>query len=177
MFVMFRDFMVKIRRTAVYAAALSLAFIFVLSGCTGTVDEEASPTPEISSQSTASPTAEPTAVPTPEPTAVPTPTPRPETHVYAPEDGRPWYVRVDTYNQLISVYALDENGEYTRLINQFMTSAGKRDNYTKKVFQELNDDDRYRWKFFSTFGGGYCEYVTRIYKPFLFHSVMFEQQG
>ena len=172
---MFREFVVKIRRAAVYAAVLSLAFIFILSGCTGTV-QEAEPAAVSNAQATAAPTAEPTSQPTPEPTAVPTPTPTPQPHVYAPDDGRPWYVRVDTYNQLISVYALDENGEYTRLINQFMTSAGKRDNYTKKIFQELNDDDRYRWKFFSTFGGGYCEYVTRIYKPFLFHSVMFEQK-
>ena len=155
---------------------LILIAAFLLSACgkaTATTESATSQaaTAVAASTATAEPTPQPaTPTPTPEPTPVPSP------HVYAPEDGRPWYMRVDTYNQLVSVYALDEAGEYTRLINQFMCSAGKRDNYTKKIFQQLAEDGRYRWKFFSTFGGGYCEYVTRIFKPFLFHSVMFEKQ-
>jgi len=128
-------------------------------------------------QSIVATTATETPLATPSPSITPEPTPTPAPQAQAPEDGRPWYVRVDAYNQIVSVYALDENQKYTRLINQFMSSAGKRDNYTKKLFQELNDEDRYRWKFFSTFGGGYCEYVTRIYRPFLFHSVMFETKS
>ena len=114
---------------------------------------------------------------TPAQSPIPAPTVTPGPKVEAAQDGRPWYVRVDTYNQMVSIYALDENAKYTRLINQFICTAGKRDDYTKKIFQVLNDEDRYRWKYFSTFGGGYCEYATRIYSPFLFHSMMFETKN
>ena len=119
------------KNTKVYI--IIIAIMMLAASCVKAPEEvPASNTP------TEAATAVPTAEPTPEPTLIPTPAPTqtPEPYAAAPDDGRPWYVRVDTYNQLISVYALDENGEYTRLINQFMTSAGKRDNYTKKVFQK-----------------------------------------
>jgi lipoprotein-anchoring transpeptidase ErfK/SrfK len=169
----------SIRNYLIYNKIFLLSTIFVVIIISSSCGKNENTVQETQTVHTTVPVAATTATPvqlTAEPTPVPTPSPTPTAHVSAPDDGRPWYVRVDTYNQLVSVYALDENSEYTRLINQFMCSAGKRDNYTKKIFQQLNDDDRYRWKFFSTFGGGYCEYVTRIYKPFLFHSVMFEKK-
>ncbi len=147
--------------------------IFALSACSKDKKPQLTATNAPTSNVTKSITPIPTAT-VPAPTI--TPTASPTVHIKAIDDGRPWYIRVDTYNQVVSVYALDENGEYTRLINQFMATAGKRDNYTKKLFQVLNDKDRYRWKYFDTFGGGYGEYATRIYKPFLFHSMMFEKK-
>lgn len=150
-----------------------VAIILLISGCNkvqkapDAVENEGTPQATMMTTETLAPT----------PTLAPTASPTPQPHVKTTTDGRPWYIRVDTYNQMVSVYALDVNDEYTRLINQFMCTAGKKDNYTKKLFQKLNDEDRYRWKYFSTFGGGYCEYVTRIYKPFLFHSMMFEEKN
>ncbi len=152
-----------------------IILVLILSACNKDEaliqDTSLSTTPVSIVAETASPSVETSSNTVIAPTAIP------EIQLESVDNGRPWYMRVDTYNQLVSVYALDENEEYTRLINQFMCSAGRRDNYTKKVFQILNDEDRYRWKFFETFGGGYCEYVTRIYKPFLFHSMMFETKN
>ncbi len=150
---------------------LLISMILIFSACTKTEAPVVNVT-EHPATATQAPTAKPT--PTASPTPAPTSTPAPK--VQAPDDGRPWYIRVDTSNQLVSVYALDDEAKYTRLINQFASTAGKRDDFTKKLFQVLNDEEKYRWKFFSTFGGGYCEYVTRIYRPFLFHSIIFNEK-
>lgn len=149
--------------------------ILIFSACAKEDMPEAISTPKATPKATEF--ADSTTISTPTLSPAPLATATPVQQIETADDGRPWYIRVDTYNQVVSVYALDDNDEYTRLINQFISTAGKRDNYTKKLFQVLNDEDKYRWKYFSTFGGGYCEYVTRIYRPFLFHSMMFEDRS
>jgi hypothetical protein len=93
----------------------------------------------------------------------------------APEDGRPWLIRVNLTDMVISVYALDERGEYTRLIKQFIATGGAYDTRTpEKTYrlQAYRDEDHYFEKF-----DCWAAYATQISGPIMFHSVIFNEPG
>ena len=103
-----------------------------------------------------------------QPAPIPVPTVNP--------GGQPWFILVNTSTQVVSVYAQDGEGKYTRLLRQFPCSAGKRDGYTPKALYTLVGA-KYRWISFPDWGGTYGQYATRIYGPFMFHSMEFTRMN
>lgn len=93
----------------------------------------------------------------------------------APGDGRPWLIRVNLTDMVISVYALDGEGEYTRLIKRFIATGGTYDKRTpEKTYklQAYRDEDHYFEKF-----DCWAAYATQISGPIMFHSVIFNEPG
>ncbi|MGI5878549.1 MAG: L,D-transpeptidase [Christensenellales bacterium] len=93
----------------------------------------------------------------------------------APEDGRPWLIRVNLTDMVVSIYAKDAQGEYTRLVKQFIATGGAADTPTPSNVYELKayrDADHYFVKF-----DCWAAYATQISGPYLFHSVIFRAPG
>lgn len=85
----------------------------------------------------------------------------------APEDnGCPYYIKVNRQRNVVTVYALDEEGRYTRPVRAMLCSVGKNDWTPTGTFQT---SDRYSWC--SLAGGVYGQYAYRIAGPIMFHSV------
>lgn len=138
-------------------------------------------------QETVSYTPEPTATPelTPIPAPPkPTPTAMPMTTVAplftiapTPEPERvnnplPYVIVVNYKAQLVRVYTLDENGEYTVLVKNMLTSSGKTRICPEGVYKT---HDYRRWHTF--LDNTYGQYVIRIHNHFLFHSIPYSRYG
>lgn len=110
-------------------------------------------------------------------------TPKP-TPVFVEEAYKPWYIHVDTYNQVVTVYAMDEMESYSFVVKEFITSSGtKARDYECKTVYMLHTVGYDGWVFKRDLDkldlfkpAGYATYLTRIYKPFLFHTVLFEDR-
>lgn len=133
----------------------------------------------------------------PSPTVVPTPTPEPTPKYInleqALEDDAstaeileliakrpdPLYLEVDLYNQIITVYELDEEGEYKTVIKQLPCSGGmaarqteSKTPYLLKELYKVNAKYNIRARDWGKWG--WVHYVTDIYEVFLFHSVLYK---
>ena len=91
----------------------------------------------------------------------PTPTPTPV----------PFYIYVDVRNQIVSVYARDEYGEYTVPVRQMLCSSGKVGTDSDPGDWVLNGR-KANWCYFPKWGG-YARYWTRINASIAFHSVIY----
>ncbi|NLG37720.1 MAG: L,D-transpeptidase [Clostridiales bacterium] len=135
-------------------------------GATGTAAQEQAD--EMTAQVVAEPAAETAAQPAVKSVAVAEP-------AGAPKDGRPWLIRVNLTDMVVSVYAKDTQGEYTRLVKQFIATGGAADTRTPSNVYELKayrDADHYFVKF-----DCWAAYATQISGPYLFHSVIFNAPG
>ena len=94
-------------------------------------------------------------------TAKPMPTPEPP----------PFYIYVDVRNQITSVYARDEYGEYTIPVRQMLCSTGKVGTDSDPGDWVLNGR-KANWCYFPKWGG-YARYWTRINGSIAFHSVIY----
>lgn len=94
---------------------------------------------------------------TPKPTPVPTPV--------------PYAVTVDVNNQVVTVYGLDENSAYTKVVRQMICSTGTRSNPSDVGDWKL-DGRTARWAYFPKWGS-HAQYWTRINKYIAFHSVIY----
>lgn len=131
---------------------------------TQTVSEtSATPVLTVTLSAAPSPSPTPTPVPTPEidptPTPVPTPTPKPVKldHLYE--------IEVDKSKQVVTIYTLDEDGYYTRIVKQFICSTGHCDKVEDGWYRI---GEKHRWKEMGN--GSYAQYASRISGPYLFHS-------
>ena len=97
----------------------------------------------------------------PDGTPKPTPTPTPV----------PFYVYVDVRNQIVSVYARDEYGEYTVPVRQMLCSTGKVGTDSDPGDWVMNGR-KATWCYFPKWGG-YARYWTRINSSIAFHSVIY----
>ncbi len=95
---------------------------------------------------------------TPKPTPVPTPI--------------PYSITVDVKNQVVTVYGLDENGEYTNVVRQMICSTGTTSHPSDLGDWTLNGRTA-RWATFPKWGGGWAQYWTRINSSIAFHSVLY----
>ena len=93
------------------------------------------------------------AAPTPEPTPV------------------PYAITVDVNNQLVRVYARDDDGNYTTPYKTFLCSSGTRSNPSPVGTFVLNGRTA-RWSFFPTWGS-YAQFWTRINSSVAFHSLIY----
>ena len=84
---------------------------------------------------------------------------------------KPYYIEVIRNQNVVLVYGLDENNEYTKLVKTFICSVG-RNNYTPTG--TFSTTKGYSWG--ALFGGVYGQYSTRITGHILFHSVPYEAQ-
>ena len=79
---------------------------------------------------------------------------------------KPYYIEVIRNQNVVVVYGLDSNNNYTRVVKVFTVSVGKNGNTPTGTFSTTKG---YRWG--SLFGGVYGQYSTRIVGHILFHSV------
>ena len=93
----------------------------------------------------------------------PKPTPEPTPIPYA--------ITVDVTNQVTTVYGLDENGEYTKVVRQMLCSTG-----TKATPSDVGDwvlsGRTARWCYFPQWGG-HAQFWTKINGSIAFHSVIY----
>ncbi len=89
-----------------------------------------------------------------------------EESVEAPEPEFPYYIRINRKQNCITVYTLDENGEYTVPCRAMICSTGLYNATPRGIF---HISTKYRWR--QLYGGVYGQYATRIYGGVLFHSV------
>ncbi len=90
-----------------------------------------------------------------------------EDYSNAPEDnGCPYYIKVNRQRNVVTVYALDEEGRYTKPVRAMLCSVGRNDWTPAGTFQT---SDRYSWCPLA--GGVYGQYAYRISGPIMFHSV------
>lgn len=95
--------------------------------------------------------------------AAPRPTPAPAPVPYA--------ITVDVTNQVVTVYGLDENNEYTKIVKQMICSTGTVSNPSRVGDWTLNGKTA-RWAYFPKWGGN-AQYWTRINSSIAFHSVLY----
>ncbi len=93
----------------------------------------------------------------------PKPTPEPTPIPYA--------ITVDVNNQVTTVYGLDENGEYTRIVRQMLCSTGTK-GYPSDVGEWVLNGRTARWCYFPKWGS-HAQYWTRINSSIAFHSVIY----
>lgn len=82
-----------------------------------------------------------------------------------------YYIKVNYKAQVVTVYAKDENGEYTKPVKAMVCSTGTY-TPTSGVYKTPN---RYRW--LRMVGGVYAQYCTQIVGDILFHSVPYLERG
>ena len=80
--------------------------------------------------------------------------------------NKPYYIEVIRNQNVVIVYGLDENKQYSKVVKVFVCSAGKGNNTPTGTFKTTKG---YNWG--ALFGGVYGQYSTRITGHILFHSV------
>lgn len=86
------------------------------------------------------------------------------------QDKNSYYIKVNCKAQVVTVYAADEDGNYTIPVRKMICSTGKA-TPSNGVF-ELSD--KYEWRYLV--GGVYGQYATRITGQILFHSVPYTKR-
>lgn len=95
--------------------------------------------------------------------ATPRPTPEPTPIPYA--------LTVDVTNQVVKVYGVDENREYTNLIKTMICSTGTK-SFPSDVGDWVLNGRTARWCYFPKWGS-HAQYWTRINSSIAFHSVIY----
>lgn len=86
--------------------------------------------------------------------------------------NKPYYIKVNLTQNIVTVYSKDEAGEYTVPVKAMVCSVG-RDG--KTPVGNYTTSDKYRWARLS--GNVYGQYAVRISGPYLFHSVPYFTQN
>ena len=92
-----------------------------------------------------------------------------------PKPPVPYAITVDVTNQVVTVYGLDENGEYTTVVRQMLCSTGTKA-YPSDVGDWVLTGRVARWCEFPQWGG-YAQFWTRINSSIAFHSVIYSESG
>jgi len=88
------------------------------------------------------------------------------------EDPLPYYIKINRQQNVITVYAKDDNGEYTEPVRAILCSTGLYNATPKGVFHLSN---KYIWRELN--GGVYGQYASRITGGVLFHSVPYASKN
>jgi lipoprotein-anchoring transpeptidase ErfK/SrfK len=145
--------------------------------------------PAAAQQATATPAAQPTAAPSadpaqptpvpgdtaqPDPTAAPTeggsleePTPPPE-----PVDKMPYTLYLEKGSFTLTVYGLDENGEYTKVIDSYLVAIGKG---AKTPTGTFTLGKRERWHSFGA-DQAYTQYATSYEGRLYIHGPLYRRE-
>jgi len=87
---------------------------------------------------------------------------------------RPYYIEVDLTNQIVTIYNTRDN----TIARQMLCSAGENDSTPEGTYYlpaKQYSDERTKWYFFNGFNV-YAQYATRIYGPYLFHSIPYNRK-
>lgn len=90
----------------------------------------------------------------------------------AEEPEFPYYIRINRKQNCITIYTLDEQGEYTVPYKAMICSTGLYNATPRGTFQIST---KYRWR--ELYGGVYGQYATRIHGGVLFHSVPYYKKS
>lgn len=93
-----------------------------------------------------------------------------ETEAETPEF--PYYICINRKQNCITIYTLDEQGEYTVPYKAMICSTGLYNATPRGTFQIST---KYRWR--ELYGGVYGQYATRIHGGVLFHSVPYYKKS
>lgn len=121
------------------------------------------PTPTVAPTPTPSPTPSPTPRPTPRPTPTPQPTPAPTPVAVE----LPYYIEVNRAAQMVIVYTIDQDGQYTLPVKHMICSTGKN---RKLKLGSYKISQKYEWRLMAN-KKLYGRYCSRIADRFLFHSI------
>jgi len=88
------------------------------------------------------------------------------------EAALPYYIRINRKQNCITIYTLDENGEYTVPYKAMICSTGL---YNATPRGEYQISTKYRWR--ELYGNVYGQYATRIHGGVLFHSVPYYRKS
>lgn len=86
--------------------------------------------------------------------------------IEVPDVDYPYYIKVNRQANCVTVYTMDENGEYTVPIKAMICSVGLNDATPLGVF---TTSDKYEWRYL--YGDVYGQYAFRIDGSIMFHSV------
>lgn len=86
--------------------------------------------------------------------------------VTIPDVEYPYYIKVNRLANCVTVYTMDEDGEYSVPVKAMVCSVGLNDNTPLGVF---HTSDKYDWRYL--FGDVYGQYAYRIHGSIMFHSV------
>ncbi len=84
----------------------------------------------------------------------------------------PYYIRINRKQNCITIYTLDEGGEYTVPYKAMICSTGLYNATPRGVYQIST---KYRWR--ELYGSVYGQYATRIHGGVLFHSVPYYKKS
>lgn len=84
----------------------------------------------------------------------------------------PYYIRINRKQNCITIYTLDEEGEYTIPYKAMICSTGLYNATPRGVYQIST---KYRWR--ELYGNVYGQYATRIHGGVLFHSVPYYKKS
>lgn len=84
----------------------------------------------------------------------------------------PYYIKINRQQNVITVYEMDENGEYAEPVRAILCSTGLYNATPKGVFHLSN---KYIWRELN--GGVYGQYASRITGGVLFHSVPYASKN
>lgn len=84
----------------------------------------------------------------------------------------PYYIRINRKQNCVTVYSLDEEGEYTVPYKAMVCSTGLYNATPRGTFRI---SDKYLWR--ELYGGVYGQYATRIHGGVLFHSVPYYRKA
>lgn len=88
------------------------------------------------------------------------------------EAALPYYIRINRKQNCITIYTLDEKGEYTVPYKAMICSTGL---YNGTPRGEYQISTKYRWR--ELYGNVYGQYATRIHGGVLFHSVPYYRKS
>lgn len=86
-------------------------------------------------------------------------------------NGMPYYIMVNRSQNTVTVYALDDNGYYTKPVKAFIASTGREGHRTPLGTYKMGTN-RYRWRLMVD--GSHAQYACGIYKGYMFHSVCYK---
>ena len=95
-----------------------------------------------------------------------------ETEANEEQPEFPYYIKVDRKQNCITIYTLDEAGEYTVPYKAMVCSTGL---YNATPRGTFHLSDKYLWR--ELYGGVYGQYATRITGGVLFHSVPYYRKA
>lgn len=87
-------------------------------------------------------------------------------------EKNPYIINVNLTQNIVTVYGLDESGQYTVPVKAFYCSVGENDGTPTGTFYT---SDKYVWR--PLFGNVFGQYATRITGSILFHSVPYATQN
>lgn len=90
----------------------------------------------------------------------------------AEEPEFPYYICINRKQNCITIYTMDEQGEYTIPYKAMICSTGLYNATPRGTFQIST---KYRWR--ELYGGVYGQYTTRIHGGVLFHSVPYYKKS